>query len=151
MEIKEKNIVVTTLLNAALSSIETVIPIENQIQKPKLLKDNFQIDFGVLIGIVGDLEGKLVFSGNTSTFASIGKGMYGMPLNGEMLQSFSAELGNMIAGSISTNLSKNNTDVIISTPTILQGETILFGYKQALELSVSFKDIGHIKACLLLD
>src|SRR5690625_2803313 len=138
---KERTSVITTLLNATLSSIKTVVPVDSQIKKPQLLKQDFYLNFGVLIGITGDMKGKLVFSGDTSTFASIGQGMYGMPLEGEMLQSFSGELGNMIAGGISTKLIENNTEIMITTPTIFQGDTKIYGYEQALQLPVIFEQV----------
>src|SRR5690625_237128 len=132
----ERTSVVTTLLNATISTIKTVVPIDSQIKKPLLLKEDFYLNFDVLIGITADMKGKLVFTGEASTFSSVGERMYGMTLEGEMLQSFSGELGNMIAGGISTNLAEHETEIMITTPTILQGDTRLWGYKQALELSV---------------
>lgn len=97
------------------------------------------------------MKGKLVFSGNTSTFASIGEGMYGMSLEGEMLQSFCGELANMIAGALSRKLIESNTEMNITTPTILQGDTKIFGYQQALKLPVIFEQVGILNTYLLLD
>ncbi len=148
---KEKNNLVTNLLNATLSSIKTIISIELELEKPRLLKQNFYLNYGVLIGIVGDLRGKLVFSGDSSVFSTIGEMMYDMPLEGEMLQSFSGEMGNMIAGGISTNLARVQTDISITPPTILQGDTMLSGYEKGIELSVAFKEIGTIYIYLLID
>src|SRR5690625_1985393 len=89
----ERSSVVTQLLNGALSSIKEVVPIEFQMEKPRLLHQEFHLYFGVLIGINGDIKGKLVFTGDQKTFGSIGEKMFGMPLEGEMLLSFSGELG----------------------------------------------------------
>src|SRR5690625_6893125 len=133
-----RNAIVTSLLNATLASITAVIPVEPQINKPQLVEEQCHLNFGVLVGITGDMNGKLVFTGETETFSSISQVLYQMPLEGEMLLSFSGELGNMIAGGLSTNLAKNNTNISITTPTILQGDTKLSGYKQALELKVIF-------------
>ncbi len=142
---------ITALLNATISSIKNVVPVSSQIEKPQRLKQDFYLNFGVLIGIAGDVNGKLVFSADLSTFASIGEQMYGMPLEGEMLQSFSAELANMIAGGISTDISTRKIELIITTPTVLQGNTKLSGYKQALELPVIFEQMGNMNTYLLLD
>src|SRR5690625_2649841 len=114
IKIQERKSGLTKLLNATLSSIKTVVPVESQIAKPQLLESEFHLNFGILIGITGDIKGKLIFAGDTATFAFIGEGMYGMPLEGEMLQSFSGELGNMIAGGISTDLFQNKTDIAIT-------------------------------------
>mgnify|MGYP001240445283 CR=1 FL=1 len=148
---KEKSNNIYTILNATLSSIKSVIPVQSQIKKPKLLKDDFSLKYGVLIGILGDMNGKLVISGDAKTFALIGKGMYGVQLEDEMLRSFSGELGNMIAGGISTNLAKSNKEIMITTPTILQGNTKISGYKEAFELSVELVQIGMMDTYLLLD
>src|SRR5699024_11904509 len=78
------------------------IPIS--ISKPNLIKDAINVRFGVLIGIVGDLKGKLVLAGDIHMFGLIGEKMFGMEVTGDMLSSFSGEFGNMLAGSISTNI-----------------------------------------------
>jgi len=149
--IESKNVQITKLLNATIASIKETVPIQCKMNKPYVLTDELRLNFGVLIGITGSMDGKLVFTGDMTTFASIGNGMYGMPLEGEMLLSFSGELGNMIAGGLSTSLAANNTDINITTPTILQGNTKLSGYKQALKLGVLFKDIGQLDTYLLID
>lgn len=148
---KQHNLIVTNFLNAALSSIQATVPIKSHIEKPKKPTEKFAFGFGVLIGVLGDLKGKLVFTGTSENFSYIGEKMYGMPLEGEMLRSFSGELGNMIAGGISTKMSENNTNILISTPTILSGNVDLYGYKHAIELPVEFESIGFINIFLLLD
>lgn len=151
MTIKERSSAVTKLLNGALTSIKTVIPIDYEFERPRVINQDFRLFFGVLIGITGDIKGKLVFSGDQTTFGSIGKKMFGMPLEGEMLLSFSGELGNMIAGAISTNIADSGTDINITAPTIMQGDTTLSGYKQALEITVQFNNVGKMNTYLLID
>jgi len=151
MTIEERSSAVTKLLNGALTSIKTVIPIDYEFERPRVINQDFRLFFGVLIGITGDIKGKLVFSGDQTTFGSIGKKMFGMPLEGEMLLSFSGELGNMIAGAISTNIADSGTDINITAPTIMQGDTTLSGYKQALEITVQFNNVGKMNTYLLID
>jgi len=146
-----RNKAVTKLLNGTLSSIKTVIPIQFDVKKPKLFRQDFHLYFGVLIGITGDIKGRLVFTGDPETFGSIGKVMFGSPLEGEMLASFSGELGNMIAGGLSTKIAKSGTDINITSPTIMEGDTKLSGYGQALELAVLFENTGQLNTYLLLD
>lgn len=149
---QNRNSIVTNLLNATLASIKAVIPVEPQINKPQLLEEQCHLNFGVLVGITGDMNGKLVFTGETETFSSISQVLYQMPLEGEMLLSFSGELGNMIAGGMATQLTAGDANsVMITSPTILQGNTKLSGYKQALKLGVLFKDIGQLDTYLLID
>jgi len=139
------------LLNGVLTSLKTVVPMEFQMEKPRVMKQEFHLHFGVLIGITGEIKGKLVFTGEKHTFSSIGEKMFGMPLEGEMLLSFSGELGNMIAGGISTNIAESGTNINITSPTIMQGDTTLSGYVQALEVPVQFENIGKMNTYLLID
>jgi|SRR5690625_1650026 len=148
---KTNSSLITELLNATLLSIKNVVPMTFDMQEPQRLMKDFHLNFGVLIGTVGDLNGKLVFSGDMTVFSKLGEVMYGMPLEGEMLQSFSGEIGNMIAGGISTHLAKNQTEINITPPTILQGDTTLSGYKQGIQLNVHFMDAEDFSIYLLLD
>lgn len=147
----ERNKVITELLNGTLASVKSVVPVKFDMKKPSLVKKEFPLNFAVLIGITGEIKGKLVLTGEQSIFGSIGEKMFGMPLDGEMLMSFSGELGNMIAGGLSTNISTNGVEINITAPTILQGSTILSGYKHGLKVSLDFENIGVMNLFLLLD
>lgn len=48
--------------------------------------------------------------------------MFGMELEGEMLASFSGELGDMLTGSNSTQIMNSGVKTNITAPTIMQGE-----------------------------
>src|SRR5690625_3199796 len=147
----DRNKAITDLLNGILLSLKSVVPIDFQTDKPELSNDFFHLEFGVLIGITGDIKGKLVLTGETDTFGAIGEVMFGMPLEGDMLSSFSGELGNMIAGGLSTNIIENGVKINITSPTIMKGDTEISGHNQALKLPVIFQSIGKIDVYLLLD
>lgn len=149
--VEERNKSVKVLLNGTYSAIQAVVPIKHEMSKPQLLEKSLHIQFGVLIGITGDVRGKLVLSGDTSLFGSIGQLMFGMALEGEMLTSFSGELGNMLAGSLSTNIVEEGINTDITSPTIIEGNTTLSGYEKALHVTVEFVGIGEMKIFLLLD
>ncbi|WP_106495958.1 chemotaxis protein CheX [Lentibacillus sp. Marseille-P4043] len=142
---------VTELLNGTLSSLSNVVPVAHEIKQPNLLKQDLHLQYGVLIGITGDVKGKLVLSGNTSIFSAIGEVMFGMPLEGEMLSSFSGELGNMIAGGMSTNIVEKDLHTDITSPTIIEGTMTLSGHKRALQVTVMFEKVGEMDLYLLLD
>lgn len=142
---------ITELLNGTITTIQSIVPIENNIIKPRLVSDEFELNYGVLIGITGDVKAKLIFTGSTSMFSVIGEKMYGMPLEGEMLFSFSGELGNMIAGGLSTNIAGNGASVNITTPTVMNEITTVKGYKRIVELPIIFKDIGKMNTYLLIN
>lgn len=145
-----KNKVITELLNGTLSSFKSVVPLNFEITKPQLLESALHLQFGVLIGVTGDIKGKIVFSGDTNLFGSIGEAMYGMSLEGDMLASFSGELGNMIAGGLSTNVVESGINIDITSPTIMQGNTFLSGYKQAIQLKFISEVAGDMDIYLLL-
>lgn len=148
---KNYNQMITNLLNGTLSSMKTVVPIEFQKSKIELFSDNFFLEFGVLIGMTGDIKGKLVFTGTQKTFVAIGEVMYGMHLEGEMLSSFSGELGNMIAGGMATNVNENGIKINITSPIIMKGDTEISGHVQAFKLPIAFQNVGEIDIYLLLD
>ncbi|WP_404454868.1 chemotaxis protein CheX [Virgibacillus necropolis] len=151
ISVEERNRSVKELLNGTYTSLKTVVPIKHEIAKPQLLEQLLHIQFGVLIGITGDVKGKLVLAGDTATFGSIGEAMFGMPVEGEMLSSFSGELGNMIAGSLSTNIVKEGINTDITSPTIIEGNTKLSGFERAIKVTVDFDQVGEMEIYLLLD
>lgn len=142
---------VTILLNGTIDSLKKIIPIDHTIDKPKLSNDSLKLEFGVLIGITGDVKGKLVLSGAPSIFGSIGEAMFGMPLQDEMLVSFSGELGNMLAGALSTSIVEKGVTTDITAPTIMNGSTTLSGYERSLVITVKFGSLGDLNLYLLLD
>lgn len=118
---------------------------------PRLLEHSLHMQFGVLIGFTGDVKGKLVLSGDSAFFGSISDKMYGMSLEGEMLSSFVGELGNMIAGGMATNLAEDGVRTDITSPTVMQGDTTLSGFKKAIEVTTSYGDLGEMYIYLVLD
>ncbi|GGB35724.1 CheY-P phosphatase CheX [Lentibacillus populi] len=147
----EKNLAITELLNSSFLSIKNVVPVDHEIKKPRRLEHPLRLQFGVLIGITGDVKGKLVMAGDSGLFSMIGEKMFGMPLEGEMLSSFSGELGNMIAGGMATIVVEKGLQIDITSPTILQGDTMLTGYKLALQVTTAFDKMGELDINLLLD
>lgn len=148
---QERSKAATILLNGTFSSLETVVPLKQTRMKPQLLEKDFRIQYGVLIGITGDVRGKMILSGNPQTFSKIGEVMYGMPLEGDMLISFSGELGNMVAGGLSTKVVENGININITSPTMMQGDTTLYGFKQGINVMSSLDSAGDLGICLLLD
>ncbi|WP_428909630.1 chemotaxis protein CheX [Niallia sp. Krafla_26] len=147
----EKSKVITELLNGTNVSFKTIIPLKHEFTRPKLLGTSLQLQFGILIGITGDIKARLVLMGDPSTFSLIAKSMFGMELEGEMLVSFSGELGNMLAGSISSQIINSGIKTDITAPTIMQGNTKLVGYEKAIHLSAIFSEENKLELCLLLD
>ena len=149
--VDKRNVAIRELLNGTNASLKSVIPLSHQINKPELLGHSIHIQFGVLIGITGDVKGKLLLSGPLATFSVIGEAMFGMPVEGDMLSSFSGELGNMIAGNLSTIIGEKGINMDITHPTIIQGDTNISGYRQALNMTVKYEHAGEMAICLLID
>src|SRR5690625_5093047 len=123
VSIQERNKSITDLLNGTSKALDTVIPIQHKLSRPQLIEQSFQIQFGVLIGITGDIRGKLLLDGEKQTFGNIGETMFGMSIENDMLTSFSGELGNMLAGNLSTNIVDNGITIDITAPTNMEGVT----------------------------
>ncbi|HLT55818.1 MAG TPA: chemotaxis protein CheX [Bacillota bacterium] len=151
LSIHERNRSVTHLLNGTHTSLQSIVPIPYKISKPKLLGKALDLQFGVLIGITGDLKGKLILSGEHAVFSEIGKSMFGMDIEGEMLTSFSGELGNMLAGNLSAKIEEHGIRTDITAPTIMEGKTTLSGFDKAIQLTADFENTGNMNIYLLID
>jgi chemotaxis protein CheX len=93
-------------------------------------------EFHVVLGFIGDQKGKIIFNGNKSVFYKLGELLFGMPLSEEMLPSFAGELGNMVGGNFATSLSSNAIIIDITPPSVIEGESKMFGLEGALSFYV---------------
>ena len=138
---------ITELLNASLASINELLPVKHE--QPALVAAPIrQTDHGVLVGVVGDVKGRLLVLGEAAVFSEAGLSMYGMELSGEMLESFVGEFGNSVAGHMATKLFANGITVDITPPTTMQGSVKLGGFKTAIQ--VPFEGADGAKGMLTL-
>ncbi|WP_419961967.1 chemotaxis protein CheX [Psychrobacillus sp. BM2] len=143
---------IQTILNGTIQSLKSVIPITMDIKSPSLMIQPFeQKEMGVLIGIIGDIKGRIIIDSTAECFSAIGATMFGMPLEGEMLESFTGELGNMVAGNICTSVAANGVEIDITPPTVIVGTTRLYGFQHAFKLPVTIENIGEITIILTID
>lgn len=143
---------VQMILNGTITSLTTIIPVKLDILAPSLTVQPYeQTEVSVLIGLVGGIKGRLILDTTTDVIDTIGQAMFGMSIEGEMIESFSGELGNMVAGNLCTVLEKNDLILDISPPTVLSGKTKLFGFKQAFKLPVRLADGGMLTVLLTID
>lgn len=149
--VQEKNQHIFELINGTLSSVKNVIPVAHEVSKPFNTNQPIAIEFGVLIGFIGDLCGKLVIKGDAGVFRSLGEVIFGMAVDGDMLTSLTGELGNMIAGGMSTHIAEKGMKTDITSPTIMQGDARLSGYKKVIALKVDYTNIGTMDIQFLLD
>lgn len=143
---------IQTILNGTISSIRTILPMQIDVGAPSMSTEPFvQQEMGVLIGIVGDIKGRIIIDGSPHEFGSIGASMFGMPLEGEMLESFTGELGNMIAGNLCTIVAQEGLELDITPPTVMIGNTKLYGFQKILRLPTKIEGIGNITILLTID
>ncbi|GAE26521.1 CheX protein [Halalkalibacter wakoensis JCM 9140] len=145
------NLETKDLIQGVVTSMKSVVPISLNYSSPLMLQETITVDSGVVISLTGEMTGKLLISGETSVFASIGHSMFGMPLEGEMLQSFIGELGNMVAGSFSTIIVEYGLMTDITAPTVLQEVFRFAAYQKAMSIPISFPDVGEMTIYLLLE
>ncbi|QSO51410.1 chemotaxis protein CheX [Alicyclobacillus curvatus] len=144
---------VTHFLNSALNAVSLVIPSEVKRQSaPTLVEGSFiQSDMGVLIGITGELPGRLILDAHTTTFSNVAQLMYGMALEGEMLESFVGEIGNMVAGNAASDLSSKGLQINISPPTVLVGSTKITGFEQGIQIPLEIEGLGPMNVFLIME
>ncbi|MFJ5623870.1 chemotaxis protein CheX [Peribacillus loiseleuriae] len=142
----------TSVLNGTIQAVKSIIPLNLEMSKPLLINEPFlQQGIGVLIGMTGDVRGRLIIEGNSDAIGRIGETMFGMMLEGEMLESFAAELGNMIAGNLATQLTVDKIVMDISPPTVLVGETKIYGFKKAIYLPITIETDKTIHIILMIE
>ena len=149
--VQERNKVITELLNETITSFQEIVPVAFDVERPQLQASPLSLKYGVLIGMTGDIRGNLVLSGNSTLFQNIGEKMFGMALEGSMLSSFTGELGNMLAGKLSTIISEKGSLVNITPPTIIEGDTTLSGFTRAIQLGFNNATEGRMELYFLLD
>lgn len=143
---------VTDILNGTIHAVRSILPLEITVDKPSLFTQPFtQHSIGVLIGMTGDVRGRIIIDGDSLIFGKIGEAMFGMALEGEMLESFSGELGNMIAGNLSTFISDKGFEMDITPPTVLVGGAKVYGFSKALKLPVQIQNVGELMIVLMIE
>jgi len=125
---------------------------EIDVKTPSIISEPFQQQqMGVLIGLIGDLKGRVIIDSSPETFSGIGNTMFGMPLEGEMLESFTGEFGNMIAGNLCTTVGQESLEIDITPPTVMVGNTKLYGFEKAFILPVTIPSVGPLTVLLTIE
>ncbi|OES44526.1 chemotaxis protein CheX [Domibacillus iocasae] len=149
---QDQNSIVKEVLNCTVDAMKAIIPVELTVGRPTLLNGSFDHhEIGVFIGITGDLPGRIILDGSEEAFASLGTKMFGMPIEGAMVESFAGEVVNMIAGNMGVALSAKGITIDITPPTIIVGNSKISGFKQAVELPLSFEGAGEYRLVLNID
>ncbi|MDG5470598.1 chemotaxis protein CheX [Jeotgalibacillus sp. ET6] len=135
---------VTNTLNETIHSLKSVIPLPVVIKKPIMIDHPYeQQKVGVMIGMTGEVRGRILIDGEEEDFSALGSRMFGMMLEGDMLLSFIGEFGNMIAGTLATSISSTGAELDITPPTVMSGKTKLYGFTKAILLPFSIDTVGE--------
>ncbi|WP_417900068.1 chemotaxis protein CheX [Bacillus haimaensis] len=142
----------TQVFNRTIDSVKSVIPIDFTFEQPSLHTENLtNVALGVLIVLTGDIRGQLIIQGERTVFQHIGAMMFGMELEGEMLQSFTGELGNMIAGTLSSNIAQSGLNMDITPPNVLIEQQTEFHQHHRLHSPLYLKDNGEMQIIVELE
>ena len=116
-------------INPVIESFENIMPqlgLSSVSKEVISLKGNFIESPGVIIiiGLIGDVKGNIIYGMKMDDAKKMASTMMmGMPVEefNEMAQSAISELVNMLTANVATNFSRDNINVDISTPTLIQG------------------------------
>lgn len=142
---------ISFMLNGTIESVKTVIPFSIGVDKPSVIKKPLiRTPLGVLIEVTGSIKGRIIIEGNQHIFSKIGEAMFGMSLEGEMLDSFTGELGNMIAGHLATSIANKGVEMDITPPMLLVDYTHDEKYLRALSIPIHFTSVGSFTIILMI-
>ncbi len=116
-------------INPVIESVSNIMPqlgFTDVSKKGVSVKDKNIESPGVviIIGLIGDVKGNIIYGLSIDDAKKIASQMMmGMPVDdfNEMAQSAISELVNMLTANVATNYSRDNINVDISTPTLIQG------------------------------
>ncbi|MYL48513.1 chemotaxis protein CheX [Halobacillus litoralis] len=131
---------IPTVLNGGIHTVHRIMPFELTTEQPSLLNETHLNDeLRSLIRITGDLTGKLLIERSEASFSIVGEKIYGLSLEGEMLSSFTGELGNMIAGNLATIVSEHDLTIEITTPSVIGGLRKMEGFNRGFIVPLSIE------------
>ena len=128
-------------------SVSKTIPIPFHFSYSIASQDSLQVDFGVMVSLIGDIKGDFFLLGEEKLFSTLGETMFGMSLEGDMLKSFVGELANMISGNLCTEMSRN-FKLDITHPTILSDQSCEW-LDDGIEIIIQFTNDETLKVVLL--
>jgi len=138
-------------VNPFIQATQNVIEMMCQVQ-PKLgnvyVKQSsfYGEDVAIILGIVGDIRGQVIFSMKKDTACFIAsKMMMGMPVAelDEMAKSAISELTNMVLGNTATLFSQNGVSIDITPPSLLMGENMQISTVKAQAICIPMQFEGY--------
>ncbi len=140
---------INPFLEAGTEVLRLTTGMEVQRGKPALDDGNFCApEVCVVLGIVGDMKGQVIYGVTLPTALGIaGKMMGGMEVKelDEMSKSAIAELGNMITGNAASRFERISFNLNISPPTVMVGQSVVISWPMHRALVVPLHtDVGDM-------
>lgn len=137
------------LLDSVRASIGNIIP--KPLSQAEVSASNEPIskdEIGVAIHFTNS-EYCMVLDGQRVVFSRISEAVFGMYMEGEMLDSCVGEIANIIAGGTTTLLGNQGVVLDITTPSLLQDGFDYNGRPSKLTMPISIETVGDIRVILL--
>lgn len=139
------------LLNSVRVSIGNIIP--KSLDQAEVSTSNEPIskdEIGVSINFTNS-EYCMILDGQRVVFSRMSEAIFGMYMEGEMLDSCVSEIANIIAGGTTTILGEQGVLLDITTPSLLQDNFHFNEHANKLMLPISIETVGDIRVVLLKD
>lgn len=140
------------LLNGTIHAFKELLPDQVTINNPSTYSDTHaHLTYSVLIGMVGDMKARIIIDADENIFSKLCSSLYGFQLEGELLESFVGELGNMVAGKLCVYSSVNEIQLDITTPTVMIGSTNVPITSHTFSLPIEIINIGKFNLLLSIE
>lgn len=136
------------LLSIVCDSMRNVIP--RQIGQSESMPGDQPAsvdELGVAIRFANPIGIKMIIDGERRMFSKMSELIFGMPMEGEMLDSCAQEIANIIAGGTTTLLSSRGIVADITPPSLLNASASVEGYAGGLALII--EEVGNMRILLL--
>lgn len=139
-------------MNALVDAAKNVLPPIANFKDPILSSSPVQqLEYSALVGLTGSAKGRLVLEASQEIVSQLAETMYGMAMEGEMLASFFGEVANMVAGNMASKAAKHKVKLDIAPPTVVVGQSVMYGFKQAIKTPIAFGDSSDMSMILSLE
>jgi Predicted inhibitor of MCP methylation, homolog of CheC len=136
------------LLSSVCDSMRNVIPRPIAHSEPMPGNHLESVDeLGVAIRFANPIGMSMIMDGERRMFSKMSEMVFGMPMEGEMLDSCAQEIVNIIAGGTTTVLSGRGIAADITPPTLLNASASVEGYEGGLALNI--EEVGTMRIILL--
>ncbi len=133
--------IINPFLIATKKVLSEMLGIDAAMEKPYIRNDKYTDNhLLIMLGVVGQVEGQVVLSFDTTTALSVVSKMCMMEMTemNDLALSALCELGNMILGNSATVLATSDVLIDITSPSLVQGNAII-KVPQAESICIPFR------------